>query len=242
MSRMDVFSETNLASLSQPVIIRSFDHYVADVRLLATRCTQLGLGPSFGSSLPLFLQGASAGGCIATRLAMKEKGLFRGVVLLAPMLSLAKVEAQFINRLLKPLSFLLNNLAPTLEVVGSAKNTMHPEMQEIFDADPVCKHGATRVRNAVEYLRVTHELMEDGGLEGIDFPFLVFHSENDTMVDCDGSKALMARSTSKDKQLKLVNHMWHVIMKEPGSEEVKKEILAWFDGRLGSQTNPLADC
>jgi acylglycerol lipase len=220
--------------------IDSFDEYVEDVLMLAKLVRVKG-SSGFSPNLPMFLQGASMGGCIATRAAMKEKGLFRGVVLLAPMLSLAKVEAKLINRLLKPLSFILNNLAPTLAVVDSAKNTMHPEMQRIFDEDPVCKHGPTRVRNAVEYLRVTHELMDDGGLEAVDFSFLCFHSENDTMVDCDGSKALMARSPSKDKTLKLVNHMWHVIMKEPGSDEVKKEILDWFDARLDSGINPLAN-
>ncbi len=29
----------------------------------------------------------------------------------------------------------------------------------------------------------------------IDFPFIVFHSENDTMIDIDGSKALLARAS-----------------------------------------------
>lgn len=221
--------------------IDSFDDFVDDILMLAKLIQGGKAGPGFSPNLPIFLQGASMGGCIATRVAMKEKGLFRGVVLLAPMLSLAKVEAKLINRLLKPLSFILNNLAPTLAVVDSAKNTMHPEMQAIFDADPVCKHGPTRVRNAVEYLRVTHELMDSGGLEAVDFPFLCFHSENDTMVDCDGSKALMVRSRSKDKTLRLVNHMWHVIMKEPGSDEVKEEILAWFDARIESGSNPLVN-
>ena len=50
----------------------------------------------------------------------------------------------------------------------------------------------TRVRNATEYLRATREVM--GGLERTTFPFIVFHSENDTMCDCDGSKALFDRA------------------------------------------------
>ena len=39
------------------------------------------------------------------------------------------------------------------------------------------------------------------------FPFIVFHSENDTMVDVGGSKALYTQSQSADKSLRLVNHM-----------------------------------
>ncbi len=50
----------------------------------------------------------------------------------------------------------------------------------------------TRVRNATEYLRATRQVM--AGLEGTTFPFVVFHSENDNMCDCDGSKALFDRA------------------------------------------------
>ena len=38
-------------------------------------------------------------------------------------------------------------------------------------------------------------------LEEVDFPFIVFHSENDTMVDVDGSKALYLRSKVCGQQL-----------------------------------------
>ena len=63
--------------------------------------------------------------------------------------------------------------------------------------DPICKHGATRVRNAMEYQRVTSYLMKH--LDTIDFPFIVFHSENDTMADVDGSKALFSEASVRSR-------------------------------------------
>ncbi len=60
-------------------------------------------------------------------------------------------------------------------------------------ADPLTMSGKTRVRNANEYLRVTEGIMRSG-LDAAHFPFLAFHSENDTMCDCDGSKQLFLRA------------------------------------------------
>ena len=48
----------------------------------------------------------------------------------------------------------------------------------------------------MEYQRVTSHLMKN--LDQIDFPFIVFHSEKDTMTDVDGSKALYAEASVRD--------------------------------------------
>ena len=73
-------------------------------------------------------------------------------------------------------------------------------------------------RVAWEYLRTAEETM--ARLEEADFPLAIWHSENDTMCDCDGSKQLYLRARSADKSLRLVNHMWHVRVREEGSDEV----------------------
>jgi esterase/lipase len=81
------------------------------------------------------------------------------------------------------------------------------------------------VRNASEYLRITEQSM--GRLEEWMSPLLLFHSENDTMVDCDGSKALYLKARSDDKALRLVNHMWHILVREEGNEKINQEIAEW---------------
>jgi acylglycerol lipase len=81
------------------------------------------------------------------------------------------------------------------------------------------------VRNASEYLRVTARSMQLLG--EVDFPFIVFHSENDTMVDVDGSKALYLRAQSKDKTLRLINSFWHILVREPGNEKINAAIADW---------------
>lgn len=71
---------------------RSFDEYMADVLMLAKLAPQLGI-PGVAASLPRFAMGASKGGMLAVMSALRDPGLFQGVALLAPMLSLDKVCA-----------------------------------------------------------------------------------------------------------------------------------------------------
>jgi hypothetical protein len=56
-----------------------------------------------------------------------------GGVLLAPMLSLERLAKNPVNRILRPVSSLLNWLMPTAQIVEVAHNTKFPELQEKFD-------------------------------------------------------------------------------------------------------------
>ncbi|KAL4532022.1 hypothetical protein Ndes2437B_g02449 [Nannochloris sp. 'desiccata'] len=183
-------------------------------------------GLRFLQALPVFISGISLGGCIAFTAARRKPELFSGTVLLAPMLSLKRVARQGLNPYLRPLSAVLSIIAPSAAVVATDKNVLYPEIQALWDADPLAMHCKTRVRNANEYLRATEVAMTS--LDSIDFPFLVFHSENDTMCDCDGSKSLYLKAKSEDKTLRLVNHMWHVLPKEPYNERLLNEMIEWM--------------
>jgi alpha-beta hydrolase superfamily lysophospholipase len=44
--------------------------------------------------------------------------------------------------------------------------------------------------------------------EQLDLPLLAFHSERDTMTDPASSRLVMERSSSADKTLVRVDHMW----------------------------------
>jgi acylglycerol lipase len=68
-------------------------------------------------------------------------------------------------------------------------------------------------------------------LHDLKLPLLSFHSEKDTMTDPDGSRALMERASSSDKQLHWVNDMWHIITKEKGNERLRDDIMAWVGER-----------
>lgn len=142
------------------------------------------------------------------------------------MLSLERVSRKGLNPYLRPLANILSYIAPSAAIVATDRNVKYPEIQKAWDMDPLVQHGNTRVRNANEYMKICERVMTE--LDQVTFPFIVFHSENDTMCDCDGSKQLYLSAASEDKQLRLVNQMWHVLVKEQGHEIVRDTITEWM--------------
>ena len=214
--------------------VESFDDYVNDVLQLVddlpNAASTIVASSGFSSTLPVFLGGISLGGQIAFRAARASPpDRFKGVILLAPMISLRRASRKGMNPYLRPLAAVLSVIVPTAPLVATDKNTMYPDIQALWDGDPLTVIGKTRVRNANEYLRVTEEAMNS--LHSVEFPFLVFHSENDTMCDCDGSKQLYLQAKSEDKTLRLVNDMWHVLVREKGHEHVLAEVIEWIAKR-----------
>ena len=63
-------------------------------------------------------------------------------------------------------------------------------------ADPLTYHGSTRARNAAEFLRVTEDITSS--MASMDFSFVVFHGELDTLCDPDGSRQLFQKSAVRD--------------------------------------------
>lgn len=182
------------------------------------------------NSSKLFLLGESMGGGLALDVIIRYPDMFEGAVLLAPMLSLEKLTKRGINKYIIHILNFLSWLVPTLPLAETAVCEKFPEIQACWDHDPLTYKDRGRARNAAEYLRVTHKLMRS--FNKVKAPFLVFHSEGDNMTDPDGSKKLYKEAASDDKTLRLVNDMWHFLVKEPGSDKVLDEIVNWLDKRI----------
>lgn len=54
----------------------------------------------------------------------------------------------------------------------------------------------------------------------------------DTLTAPEGSVDLFTQSRSKDKQLILLDQMWHVLCREPGNEVIFPFALDWLDTRV----------
>lgn len=61
-----------------------------------------------------------------------------------------------------------------------------------MSADPLTYHGNTRARNAAEFLRVTENITSS--MASMDFRFVVFHGDLDTLCDPGGSRQLFEKS------------------------------------------------
>lgn len=209
--------------------VNQFNDLVSDLLQFADHLGSASAPAGFGRGLPLFAVAGSLGGCIALQASMREPSLFAGLVLLAPMLSLERVKRAGANRVLVPISRVLTRVIPTWPVVATPKNTRFPELQRDWDSDPVTYHYPSRVRIGTAYMDACDWL--GPRMATVATPLLIFHSENDTMTDPDGSKALHKRAQVKDKTLRLVNNMWHILTKEDGNEGILSEALDWMGRR-----------
>lgn len=179
--------------------VERFEDYVDDVLQFALELKgqeDTGRVPRQFGHVPLFVGGTSLGGCISLLCTQQRPDLFSGLILLAPMLSLERISKRGLNSLLKPIGDILSKLTPTAALLATDTNPLHPEIQEVWDKDPLVSHMNTRVRNASEYLRVTNMVMHC--LSTFDCPFIVFHSELDTMTDPSGSKKLYLYSRVRE--------------------------------------------
>lgn len=177
----------------------------------------------------MVLLGASLGGCIALNSIHQQEELFRGAILLAPMLSLEKVSKAGLNPYLRPVASVISALVPTAPLVQLKRNKKFPELQELFDHDPHTLHGMTAARLGAEYLLATERTVKE--MPKMNFPFLIFHSRDDDMSDFEGSEKLMELSSSPDKHLEEVNDQWHILLKEPGFESIESKVFDWIKER-----------
>ena len=77
----------------------------------------------------------------------------------------------------------------------------------------------------------------------VQVPMLVFHSSTDSFANIRGSELLIQLSPSSDKELRRVDHMWHILTKEPGNEALRDQVAEWVaqqcgGGKGGSASGP----
>uniref|UniRef100_A0A0G4FRX9 Serine aminopeptidase S33 domain-containing protein n=1 Tax=Chromera velia CCMP2878 TaxID=1169474 RepID=A0A0G4FRX9_9ALVE len=207
-------------------LVDDLEHVVASVRASDTA----------PAPLPLFILGMSMGGCVTTLLLERPQTVSKfsigGAVLLAPMLSLDRVRAHPVNRMLEPLGFVLTTLFPNLPVSPAlGPNEKYPWMDEVILGDPLRYQGKQRARVCTELIRGTDQVQRDAHL--VRSPLLLIHSKDDGPCEVGGTMKLFARlSNCKEKTLDiLTGGEQHMIHAEPGHERVFEKVGNWISAR-----------
>lgn len=217
--------------------LHGYRSYVDDVDDLATdllQCSSLAnkwvSKASVSTAMPTFAVGESMGGGVVCRAAQMDPAAFRGLVLLAPMLSVERLAKKKRNRILKPIGMVLSHLAPASKLMYLPPSDKFPEIHTAFQQDSLNdKSGYIRTRTALKMDSFCQSIIHT--CAEIDTPFLTMHSKDDTLVDPDSSEVLYRDSTTTDKEYMHVDDMWHALLHEPGSAEVVAKIAKWIDDR-----------
>ncbi|MBN2476545.1 MAG: lysophospholipase [Pirellulales bacterium] len=208
-------------SQGEPVFVRSFDEYLADLDVFLEAVGRRQPGK------PLFLFGHSMGGTIVALWAAARRGDVRGLVLSAPAVQVGRGVFPILRRVAK----WLGRLFPRLRIVrmGTGWLSRDPQVVAQFRNDPLVFHDRFPVRIGAEILRAAAKVPTRAG--AIRAPLLILQGTADRVVDPAGADRLEALAGSRDKTLLRYEGLYHDLLHEPEKAQVFADLIGWLDQR-----------
>lgn len=181
--------------------------------------------------IPLFVLGHSMGGLISLMTAAQEPELFKGIVLMAPLVeadpSLASPTSVF---LAKWLSFIF----PSLQVPGVKKSlvTRNTAQVERCSTDELNWSGGLKIKNGLNGLKALDAFTPR--MPEIKLPIFIQQGTQDKIVRPEGAKKLFEAISSEDKELKEYEGAFHNMFIE--LDEVRDVVIQdevdWLKKRI----------
>ncbi len=168
------------------------------------------------------------GGAISTILASGAGDNLKGLILSGSAIRIDGGVSNFVKSISKAIAF----IAPYLPLVDFASEgiSKDPEVVETYKNDPYNYNGKVRARMGREMLR-SEELITEELLSKISIPTLILHGEKDPLVNPECSQIIFSNISSKDKEIKILDNLYHEILNEPEKDEVLSIIGKWLDKR-----------
>ena len=216
--------------------IERFDHFLTDfhdwVQFVRRRHTDI-------STIPNFVIGHSLGGLIAARLAQRYPTLFDGIVLKAPALHIDPSAAPLWQR---AVAAKLSKWLPRFSLPGTdlKEFTHNMRLKKFVDQDPLnSAQIPNTARFGAEVLAAMDAVFQKVG--NLCRPMLILHGDQDELTLLSGSELFVAEATKQTKSehaptLKVFRGLRHDFFHEEDfCEEVKKDILTFFDCIVGAR-------
>ncbi len=178
--------------------------------------------------LPLFAIGHSMGGCVLAYSLVTRTLPLQGVIMSAAALKPGDDISPFLVKISSVLGALLPKL-PTVKLDPTAISR-DEEVVKNYETDPLIFHGKLPARTGAQMIKAMKTIMQKAAT--IHLPILVLHGTSDRLTNVEGSKEFFASISSKDKQLKLYENLYHEIMNEPEKDTVITDINTWLAKQL----------
>ncbi|NLV20994.1 MAG: alpha/beta hydrolase [Syntrophomonadaceae bacterium] len=208
--------------------INSFNDYTADLK------TFIQMVRAETTGLPLTLLGHSMGGTIACKFALDYPGYIDGLLLS----SAGFIQAVRVPGWKKGMAALLSNIMPGLSMpTGLDRSALSHDQQAVDDyANDPLVHDLVSARWYMEFSRAGEECLQRAG--ELTLPLLIIHGSADTIVDPQGSRQVMEKASSPDKQLFIFDGLYHETMNEspPEREKVLDTFRSWIIRQVEGKT------
>jgi acylglycerol lipase len=177
----------------------------------------------------IFLLGHSMGGTIACYYLIDHPDDFEGAVISVPTM----IVPDYINPITIRVGKLLSVIAPktglkcTVDLDGLSRN---PKVLQAYIDDPLVFRGRTTARLGAEFLEAIIKI--NAKMQKINLPLIILQGSEDRIINPQGSQLLFDGVSSKDKDLKIYEGLYHEVFNEPEHEQVLSDVAAWLDEHL----------
>lgn len=196
--------------------------HLSDVNNLVNDAnTILELIKSENPNSPIFLLGQDVGGHTFLEYGCQYKDSVQGIILCSPLvcdtLGLTKTD-ESLTDILTPIPY------------NNTHNLTHDTvMQNSYENDPLILNKITL--GMYKSLRESCiNIIDD--LYKFKYPCLILHGSSDSTVSHNDSKFLFDNILSRDKDIRILNGLYHRLLDEIVKDEIIEEISKWIEKRL----------
>lgn len=180
-------------------------------------------------NIPVFIIGHSMGGSVALKVAVDNKDMFAGMILLAPgLVSGSSVPSASLVQNFFGRTFA--NLFPQCQVKGMDPNLMSRDANIVkqYTDDPLVWHGRLKAKWAICQYDLFSELRSR--LKEVTCPFFALHGTEDKLCDPSGSQMIYDNASSVHKQIKMYPGAYHQLHNEADGQgdEALSDIVKWI--------------
>jgi len=198
--------------------ILSFSEYLNDIKYFIEYIRNI------SNNKKIYLLGHSMGGLISIRYAECYPEDIKGIIISSPLLKMRvhvpvfkKIVGRAVSRFIPGIS-MSNGLDPAF--LSHDKSVV-----EAYKTDPLV-HTLVSARWFTEVKRAMEQSFQDANK--ISMPSLLLHAGDDQLTDPDGSRDLFPLISSKNKELKVYEGLYHEIFNEIEKEKVFADVENWL--------------
>ncbi len=204
--------------------VESYNDFIHDADLIVQKAKE-----EF-PELPVFMLGHSMGGFIAALYGERFKDRLAGQVLSGA----ATDEPSAINSALKTVINILNKLFPKLRIKNdlSALISRDEEVIRQYRNDPLIHNKAT-IRFYKQFVIEGMTKLKNNAKE-YSYDCLILHGRDDKIISFKSSENFYNNISSKNKQIKIYDNLYHEILNEAEKDTVINDILIWIKDKAAN--------
>lgn len=178
--------------------------------------------------LPLFMLGHSMGGFITLLYGINKPNKLNGQIFSGA----AVIRLPMLNGIKGSIFKILGNIMPNVEIKNSLTQDICSvkEVVEEYAKDPLVLKKA-KLKLYVEFL-INGTNWIERNMYKYNYPCLITHGEKDKIVPKEASIYLYSRISSKDKQIKIYDNLYHEILNERDKDKILYDMINWIYERI----------